>query len=175
MTAGERRPRRPSWPALLVLAGTATIVGAVIYGTISIGSIGTGALSPVKLGQQITFSPAGSYRANIFTTRLSGTDTAPRCTVMTTLGRRVALGDAVPYAVNTRYGMESSYGFQLRARETYLISCGSKAQRGAFAVVEVSQLPQTLSITLGVAGAVLASAGVIAMLVKRRRGRRIGH
>ncbi len=169
--ARESGAWRPSVWLLLVVAGVAMIIGAATYGMVSIGSIGTGTLVTVPLGERITFNPSGAYRANIFTTRLPESDIAPRCSVVTRQGRRVSLGEPIPYAVNTRYDMESSYGFHLRADEVYLITCGSKDQHGGFAVVEVSQFPQVLSISLGIAGAALAAVGAIAMVVKRRRRR----
>jgi hypothetical protein len=115
--------------------GATLIVGAGIFGFNSIRSAGTGHVDTVPLGEQITFKPSGSYRANIFTPRESSSSPAPVCRVTTSDGRPVALHDATPYAVNTRYAMEWSHGIHLTTGVAYLITCGHRGEPGSFAVV----------------------------------------
>jgi hypothetical protein len=160
--------RRPSWPWLLAVLGATLIVGAAIFGFNSIRSAGTGHLDTVPLGEQITFKPSGSYRANIFTPRESSASPAPVCWVTTSDGRPVALHDATPYAVNTRYAMESSHGIHLTTGVTYLITCGHRGEPGSFAVVEISRTAQTTSIVVGSAGATILLVGIASLLIRRR-------
>ena len=169
-TSGRRgsMSSRASWPWLLVMLGVTLIVGAGIYGFNSIRSAGTGHLDTVPLGEQTTFKPSGSYRANIFTPRESPSSPAPVCWVTTSDGRPVALHDATPYAVNKRYGMESSYGIHVKAGVKYLITCGDHGEPGRFAVVEISPTAQTISMAVGIAGATILLVGIASLLVRRR-------
>lgn len=169
-TAQQQPGRRLSRPGrALVVAGGLSVIGAFVYGAISVGSVGTGDLDTVPLGEQITFTPSGSHRANIFTT---GDERAPDCTVTTTDGRTVPLAEATPYAFNERLQMESSYGFDLSSDTTYLITCGSPGDAGGFAVVEVPILPQVVAIVVGSLGMLAFVVGLVLVVVGRRRRRR---
>ncbi len=172
-TAQQQPGRRLSRPGrALVVAGGLSVIGAFVYGAMSVGSVGTGDLDTVPLGEQITFTPSGSHNANIFTTGASDFSGPPDCTVTTTDGRTVTLGEATPYAFNERLQMESSYGFDLSADTPYLITCGSPGDAGRFAVVEVPILPQVVAIVVGSLGMLAFVVGLVLVVVGRRRRRR---
>lgn len=172
-TAQQQPGRRSSRAGVaLVVAGGLSVIGGAVYGFISVGSLGTGDLDTVPLGEQITFTPSGSHNANIFTPGASDFSGPPDCTVTTTDGRTVTLGEATPYAFNQELQMESSYGFDLSPDTTYLITCGSPGDAGRFAVVEVPILPQVVAIVAGSLGMLAFVAGLLLVVVGRRRRRR---
>jgi hypothetical protein len=163
--------RRPTWPWLLVILGVILITGAAIYGVAQMGAVGTGHLDTTPLGEQITFKPSGSYRANIFTPRQSPSSPGTTCHVETTDGLPVTLHDAAPYAVNTRYDMESAYGIHLSAGTTYLIACGKPGDEGSFAVVEITPTTQVAAFAVGTTGLMIVTTGAVIIVIRRRRRR----
>lgn len=82
------------WPAVAAVFGLAMIVSAGAFGYVSISSVGTGELDTAPFGETLEFTPFGSYRANIFTTR--DLTTAPMCEITTTAGEPVTLRDGTP-------------------------------------------------------------------------------
>lgn len=154
----------------MAIAGAALIAGGIIYGSVTLGSLGAD-VKTVPFGQTMTFS--GSWRASIYTTQppTSPTSHPPACSVTTTDGRGVTLKSATPFEINTKRHLESSYGFDVTRGTTYRVTCGTTSDTGEFGVIEVPFTAQVISIAIGIIGALAILASVVRWMVLRRRNR----
>lgn len=168
-----RRSGRPPlrWAVALIVVGALLSIGAFVYGSLAYGSLAKD-LRAVPLGTQLTFRPSGSYRADIFITHPSPASGPPTCSVATTGGRAVLVEDASLYLVSQERHMQTDYGFDLSADTTYLVTCGSRGNTGEFAVVEVPILPRVVATILMVPGVLAIVAGLVLVVIARRRERR---
>lgn len=169
-TDRARADRRRWWPLICVVTGVLTVTAAAIVGFVSLRSIGAGRLDTVRLGQTITFDPAGSDRAIIYVTR--GLDAPAQCQVEALSGRFVSLHNATPYNVSSRYDMEGAFGFNPRADASYRVTCRAPDQQGSFAVVGYSLSAQRAAFTVGVVGGALVVGGVAGWFWMHRRSQR---
>ena len=153
------------------MVGVLLSIGAFVYGSIAYGSLGND-LKAVPLGEELTFKPSGSYRADIFTTQPAPSSTGPpTCSVTTTGGLAVPLQDANPYVVDQKRHMETDYGFDVSSGVTYLVTCGSRGDTSEFAVAEVPILPRVVATILLAPGVLAFVAGLVLVVITRRRGR----